>query len=192
MSLQYHHEALTLPQSIRVLTLLPSRDCSAALLGEFSELDVDLSSSAPFKALSYVWGSPNPRGAITIVKRNQPATEGATSIRQVPAGNSLTTTNTSDEANAHVTSATFGSVTTIISTSTQRRILRLIQATEGQMKASTVWERVLSNMYSKMSRGVGQDVFHFLRENATPRRQYMSIEASTRASSRSPVTNSHQ
>jgi hypothetical protein len=43
---------------------------------------------------------------------------------------------------------------------------------------------VLVDMYAKMSHEVGQDIFHFLHQNAVPRTQYMSTEASTRAPSR--------
>tara|TARA_R110002003_G_scaffold95_1_gene7237 strand:+ start:15165 stop:15947 length:783 start_codon:yes stop_codon:yes gene_type:complete len=43
---------------------------------------------------------------------------------------------------------------------------------------------VLMETYAKISREMGQDVFHFLHENARPRTQYMSTEASTRPSSR--------
>jgi hypothetical protein len=47
---------------------------------------------------------------------------------------------------------------------------------------------VLIEMYSKMSREIGQDIFHFLHQNANPRRQYMSTEASTRSSSQISAT----
>jgi hypothetical protein len=47
---------------------------------------------------------------------------------------------------------------------------------------------VLIEMYSKMSREIGQDIFDFLHQNANPRRQYMSTEASTRAPSQISAT----
>jgi hypothetical protein len=43
---------------------------------------------------------------------------------------------------------------------------------------------VLMDMYSNISRQIGQDVFAFLQQNAQPRTQYMSTEAPSRASSR--------
>jgi OTT_1508-like deaminase len=42
---------------------------------------------------------------------------------------------------------------------------------------------VLIEMYSKISRQIGQDIFEFLQQNAQPRLQYMSTEASSRAPS---------
>jgi hypothetical protein len=42
---------------------------------------------------------------------------------------------------------------------------------------------VLSEMYAKISREVGQDIFRFLHEGSEPRRQHMSTEASSRAPS---------
>jgi hypothetical protein len=49
---------------------------------------------------------------------------------------------------------------------------------------------VLMEMYAKMSREMGQDIFEFLHENARPRTQYMSTEASTRPSSRQSASRS--
>ncbi|KAF2191902.1 hypothetical protein K469DRAFT_655093 [Zopfia rhizophila CBS 207.26] len=47
---------------------------------------------------------------------------------------------------------------------------------------------VLIDMYSKISRQIGQDIFEFLQQNAQPRLQYMSTEASSRAPSQLSAT----
>ncbi|OAG08424.1 uncharacterized protein CC84DRAFT_1087295 [Paraphaeosphaeria sporulosa] len=47
---------------------------------------------------------------------------------------------------------------------------------------------VLVDMYSKIVRQIGQDILDFLQENLQPRLQYMSTEASSRATSRLSAT----
>ena len=66
---------------------------------------------------------------------------------------------------------------------------KIIPGCRGQdNKLNETGANVLIEMYSKMSREIGQDIFQFLHQNANPRSQYMSTEASTRASSQISAT----
>ena len=51
--------------SIRILTLSPSPDRSAPLVGTLSEQDLDSGTSDTYEAISYVWGNPSRRAEIT-------------------------------------------------------------------------------------------------------------------------------
>lgn len=77
MTSEYHHQPLPSQRSIRLFTISASRDRKAAIIGSLSEVNLD--SNPSFEALSYVWGSPDPAVAVTIV--TQPA--GSTKTRSI-------------------------------------------------------------------------------------------------------------
>ncbi|KAI0534786.1 heterokaryon incompatibility protein-domain-containing protein [Xylaria digitata] len=57
MKSSYEHQPLTLPNSIRVLTLEPATSPKAPLECSLSEVDLDnITPSSSYEALSYVWG----------------------------------------------------------------------------------------------------------------------------------------
>lgn len=51
--------------SIRILTLSPSADGSAPLIGTLSEQDLDSGTSDTYEAISYVWGNPSRQAEIS-------------------------------------------------------------------------------------------------------------------------------
>lgn len=64
MANEFTHTRLTSPDSIRLITLLPSLSFYSPVCCEIH--DVPLMDSPPYEALSYVWGPPAPGHAIHL------------------------------------------------------------------------------------------------------------------------------
>ncbi len=82
MGSKYKHQPLKSQRSIRIFTILPSRDCKAPIYGTLSEVDLD--SNPSFEALSYVWGNPEPGSAVTIHTQSTGGTEEASCLEITP------------------------------------------------------------------------------------------------------------
>ena len=81
MAPMYRHQPLKSQRSIRVFSILPSRDCKAPIQGTLSEVNLD--SNPLFEALSYVWGRPEPGNAVTILTLSIGGAEKASSCLDV-------------------------------------------------------------------------------------------------------------